>query len=248
MTTVVVLADPPVTECVPNLLPDSDDPDREVALYRAMLADVCATIQHGEGEVLINYRDPETVPSGVDPEASVRELLEEELADPSAVRYEVQVGTDDADKIGNALTHLLEAEELPTVAFARPTALFLRREHIGMTAMQLRTSDVVIGPSTDGRISFAAFGEPIDFTDVFAPPAIETLTERARAADLDVSFLPMTPLWSSSQDRRTAVSLLRSRVHAGALIPERTAKLVADWGLSAVVPETQPGDSTDSAE
>jgi hypothetical protein len=67
MTTVVVLADPPVEECVPTLLPESADPERNVALYRAMLADVCATIQHGEADVLINYRDPETVPDGVDP-------------------------------------------------------------------------------------------------------------------------------------------------------------------------------------
>jgi hypothetical protein len=234
MTTIVVLADPPVPECVPDLLPDDFGAEQNVALYRGMIADVCATIQHGEGEVLINYRDPETVPDGVDPEASVRELLDEELTDPGAVRYEVQVGSGDAAKIGNALTHLLDAEERPTAAFARPTALFLRREHIGTTAMQLRTSDVVIGPSTDGRVSFAAFGEPIDFTDVFAPPTVETLTERARAADLDVSFLPTTPLWERPDDRRTALSLLRARMRAGALVPERTAELVADWGLSPV--------------
>ncbi|WP_336327331.1 hypothetical protein [Halovenus sp. HT40] len=248
MTTVVVLADPPVPECVPDLLPDGFDADQNAALYRAMLADVCATIQHGEGEILINYRDPETVPDGVDPENSVRDLLDEELADPGAVRYEVQVGSDDAGKIGNALTHLLDTEELPTVAFARPTALFLRREHIGTTAMQLRTSDVVIGPSTNGRVSFAAFGQQIDFTDVFAPPAVETLTERARSADLDVSFLPETPLWERPEDRKTALSLLRARVRAGVLVPDRTAELVAEWGLSAVESDTVSDNSANSED
>lgn len=231
MTTVVVLADPPVPECVPDLLPDSYTAEQNAELYQAMLADVCATIQHGEGSLLINYRDAETVPDGVDPEASVRNALAAELTEPDAVRYEPQVGSDAAAQIGNALTHLLEEAELPTVAFARPTALFLRREHIGTTAMQLRTSDVVVGPSTAGRVSFGAFGEPIDFTGVFEPPAVETLVERARNATLDVSFLPVTPLWAAPDDRQSAVSLLRARLRAGALVPERTAELVADWDL-----------------
>jgi hypothetical protein len=231
MTTVVVLADPPVRECVPTLLPESGDSGRNVALYRAMLADVCATIQHGEADVLINYRDPETVPDHVDPEATVRELLESELAEPDAVRYEVQAGSDDASKIGNALTHLLDTEEQPTAGFARPTALFVRREHIGTTAMHLRTSDVVVGPATGGRVSFGAFTESLDFTDVFAPPAVETLTERARSAGLDVAFLPTTPLWEEPADRRSVLSLLRARMRAGALVPDRTADLIADWSL-----------------
>ena len=233
MTTVVVLAAPPVPECVPTLLPEADA-ERNCALYRAMLADVCATIQHGEADLLINYADPDTVPDGVDPEEPVRELLAAELDDPNAVRYEVQAGSDDASRIGNAITHLLDTEGIPTAAFARPSALFLRREHIGTTAMQLRTSDVVIGPSTEGRIAFAAFGAPVDFTDVFEPPAVETLTERARSADRDVSFLPMTSLWERPSDRQTVLATLRARVRAGVLIPTRTAELVADWDVSAV--------------
>lgn len=230
MTTVVVLAAPPVPECAPTCI--EGDAERNCALYRAMLADVCDTIQHGEADLLINYADPETVPDGVDPEASVRDLLVAELDDPNEVRYEVQAGSTDAGKIGNAITHLLETEATPTAAFAKPTALFLRREHIGTTAMQLRTSDVVIGPSTDGRIAFAAFGAALDFTDAFAPPAVETLTERAREIDLDVSFLPMTPLWDSPADRETAVATLRARLRADALVPARTAELVAEWDLS----------------
>jgi hypothetical protein len=151
----------------------------------------------------------------------------------------VQAGSDDASKIGNALTHLLDTEAQPTAGFARPTALFLRREHIGTTAMDLRTSDVVVGPSTDGRVSFAAFTEPIDFTEVFTPPAVETLTERARSAGLDVAFLPTTPLWEGPTDRRNALSLLRARMRAGALLPDRTAELIADWSLS--VPDESGG-------
>lgn len=232
MTTIAVLADPPVEECVPTVLPDSFAIETQVALYRAMLADVCETIQRGEANLLVNYPQPETVPDGVDPESSLRSLLEEESSDSGAIRYEVQVGESYAGRVGNTLTHLLETEDEPTVAVTDPTALFLRREHIGTMAMQLRTDDVVFGPAPDGRVYFAAFADPIDFTDAFADPAIETLTERATDAELDVSFLPMTPLLERPSDLPTAVSLLRARIRAGSLVPSRTAKLVAEWDLS----------------
>lgn len=232
MTTIAVLADPPVEGCVPTLLPDSFAPEKQVALYRAVLADVCQTIQRGEADLLVNYRQQEAVPDGVDPERSLRSLLDEELADPGTVRYEVQVGESYAGRVGNTLTHLLETEGEHTVAVAEPTALFLRREHIGTMAMQLRSNDVVLGPAPDGRVYFAAFGEPIDFTDVFAPPAVETLTERCTDAGLEVSFLPMTPVLEDPADLQSVVSLLRARMYAGSLVPKRTATLVADWDLS----------------
>lgn len=232
MTTIAVLADPPVEGCVPTLLPDSFAPEKQVALYRAVLADVCDTIQRGGADLLVNYRQPAAVPDGVEPESALRSLLEEELADPGTVRYEVQVGESYAGRVGNTLTHLLETEEKRTVAVAEPTALFLRREHIGTMAMQLRSNDVVLGPAPDGRVYFAAFGEPIDFTDVFASPAIETLAERCTDAGLGVSFLPMTPVLEGPADLQSVVSLLRARIYAGGLVPKRTATLVADWDLS----------------
>lgn len=242
MTTVAVLADPPVEACAPELLPDLDT-EKNLALYRAMLADVCETIQHGEATLLVNHPQPDGVPDGIDPEESLREFLSGELSDANEVRYEVQVGESYAGRVGNTLTHLLEQEELPSVAVAEPTALFLRREHIGTMAMQLRTSDVVLGPAQEGGLYFAAFTEPIDFTDVFAPPAVETVAGRATEAGLDVSFLPMTPLLSRPADRQTAISLLRARIRAGAIVPGRTAELVAGWDLS-VVDEATRSDSS----
>ncbi len=232
MTTIVVLAEPPTAECVPSLLPDSFPGEKHVQLYRAMLADVCAAIQHGEGNLLVNYRQPEAVPEGVDPEKLLADLLDSELTAPDEVRYEVQVGESYAGRVGNTLTHLLETEGKETVAVVEPTAIFLRREHIGNAAMQLRTSDVVLGPAPGGRVYFGAFAEPIDFTDAYAEPAIETLTERAIDAGLDVSFLPMTPFVEGPADLSTAISLLRARKRAGRIVPERTAALIEQWGLS----------------
>lgn len=231
MTTIAVLASPPVEGCVPQLLPANFDSERNRALYRSALVDVCETVQHGEADLLVNYPDPDTVPEGVDPEQQLRELLDAELTDPDAVRYEVQVGESEAGRVGNTLTHLLDQEEQPTAGVVEPTTSLLRREHIGTTAMQLRTSDVVLGPAPDGRLWFAAFTEPIDFTDAYAEPAVETFTERAVDAGLEVSYLPLLPRLDT--DLGTAISLIRARIRAGVLVPKRTASLLAEWELTA---------------
>lgn len=243
MTTVVVLADPPVEACVPALLPSAADAGDDTALYRAMLADVCTAIQRGEGEVLINHPPADEVPPGVDPVESIRDALADAVPAPDEVRYEVQVGETEAGTVGNALTHLLESEQQDTVAFADPTAVFLRREHLGNAAMQLRSHEVVLGPAPGGRVYFAGFREPIDFEDCFASPAIETLAAKGREADSSVSFLPMTPLFESSDDYETAISLLRARRRAERLVPEHTAALVEEWGLSV----GSSGDGSDNS-
>jgi hypothetical protein len=240
MTTVVVLAAPPVEECVPDLLPPAVDAGDDSTLSRAMLADVCTTIQRGEGDVLINHPPAEEVPDSVDSEESIREALSDVPA-PGEIRYEVQVGETRAGIVGNALTHLLDSEQHETVAVADPTALLLRREHIGNAVMQLRSHDVVLGPAPGGRVYFAGFREPVDFTDCFADPAVETLAEKGREAGHSVSFLPMTPLFESPEDFRTAISLLRARMRAERLVPEHTTPLVEQWGLSAA------GDASDNS-
>lgn len=256
MTTVVVLADAPGdTAPLDALVPDPLTAGEASALSRAMLADVCATLQHGEADLLVNYppadsespRDPddsegagddateggdehqtgETAPA----EASLRELLSDAVSDPGAVRYEPQVGTDRAARVGNALTHLLTEEGEESVAVVEPTAPFLRREHVGRAAMTLRTSDVVLGPAPGGRVTFAGFREPIDFADSYATPRLATLTERAVAADLEVDFLPTTPLLERPDDLATAVSVLTARREADRLVPPRTTALVEDLGL-----------------
>jgi len=232
MTTVVVLADPPVENCVPELLPADVEGGADSDLYRAMLADVCTAIQRGEGEVLVNHPPQAAVPDGVEPESSLRDALDGRVPAPSEIRYEVQVGESRSGKIGNALTHLLESEGEETVAVADPTGLFLRREHLGNAAMQLRTSEVVLGPAPGGRVYFAGFRESVDFEDAFADPPIERLANRGREAGRTVSFLPMTPLFAGPGDFETVSSLLRARRRAERLVPEQTAALLTEWGLA----------------
>lgn len=232
MTTVVVLAESPVDgEHLPALQPEPLSPAEATELYRAMLVDVCSMVQHAEADLLVNYPDPEWHASDIDPETTLRELLDPELPEPDEARYEVQVGESESGRIGNALTHLLDSEGEGTVAVLKPTAPLLRREHVGNAAMKLRSSEVVLGPSTAGGVYFAAFAEPIDFEDAFAPPAVQTLTDRGLDAELDVDFLPILPRLEGPDDLATGVSLVRARQQAGRLVPQQTAALFEEWGL-----------------
>lgn len=241
MTTIAVLSDPPVEGCVLSSLVESTALTREEAtrLYRAMLVDVCRAIQSSAGDLLVNYRDADQLPVDVDSEAVLRDALGEALRDPDDVRYEIQVGETFAGRVGNTVTHLLEQEGEDTVAAVEPTAPFLDRELIGSAAMKLRSSEVVLGPTTRGRVSLAAFAEPIDFTDAYAPPATETLTERGRDAGLDVDFLPMTPVAEREAGFADVVVQIRSRLRAGRNVPERTARVIDDLGLAVEMDEDQ---------
>lgn len=244
MTTLVVPAELPVAgETLPELH-DVLTPGEAKTLYTAMLQDVCEIVQHGEADLLVNYPPPDTVPAEVDPEAALRDVIEPAVPDPEEVRYEVQVGSSTAAQVGNALTHLLETEGEETAGFVGPTAPFLRREHVGNAAMKLRSSAVVVGPATGGRLAFAAFRDPIDFSDVFAPPAVRTVTDRAVSAGHDVDFLPLLPRIERAGDLATAAPLLRAREAAGRLVPARTAAVVGDLDLPAEVGETGDFDSS----
>lgn len=232
MTTVAVLADPPVGEVVLPSLGEPLEEEVRVALYRAMLADVCEAIQRGGADLLVNYPSADRS-SASDPEAALRGALDDELDDPA--RYEVQVGETYAGRVGNTLTHLLESEDEETVAVVEPTAVLLRREHIGSAAMKLRSSEVVLGPTPDAGVYFAGFGEPVDFADAFATPAVETLTDRAVDGGLSVDFLPMVPTVSDLASLRTVVAVVRARLAAGRNVPPRTAARVEERGLAVGV-------------
>lgn len=231
MTTVVVPAELPDGDVLSAVQPEPLSPSEAAMLYRASLRDVCKTVEHGEADLLVNYPAPERVPDDVDPESELRELLVDELSRPDGVRYEVQVGETYAGRVGNALTHLLDTESEPTVGVFEPTVPLLRRDHIGTMAMKLRTSDVVLGPAADGGLYFAGFTEPVDFTDSFADPAVETMTRRAREAGLSVEFLPMLPRIDSPAGLATTVSVVRARAEAERIVPAWTTACIEELGL-----------------
>jgi hypothetical protein len=90
---------------------------------------------------------------------------------------------------------------------------------------------VVLGPTTDGRVYYAGFTEPFDFENAYETPAVETLTARARDADLDVDFLPMEPVVETGRDLADAVVQIRARLRAERNVPYQTATVVDDLGL-----------------
>ncbi|AEM56491.1 hypothetical protein HISP_04510 [Haloarcula hispanica N601] len=235
MTTVTVLADPPVEGFVlQDLAGDLLDDAEAAKLYEAMLLDVCRAVEISGAELLVNYRASEQVPDGVDPETAVREPVTEALESPGNARFEVQVGSTFAGRVGNTVTHLLNREDVATVAAVEPTAALLNRQLIDSAAMKLRSSGVVLGPAEGGRVYYAGFGEPIDFEDSYATPAVETIGERAADAGLDVDFLPSTPVLETQSDLKTMVPLLRARNRAGRVVPERTMTFFDDLGIRVV--------------
>jgi hypothetical protein len=232
MTTVAVLADPPVEGFVlPELGNGLLDESEKTALYTAMLTDVCRAVEASGAELLVNYRPAEQVPDGVDPESAVREPLEAALDAPGQARYEVQVGSSLSARVGNTVTHLLEQEGVNTAAAVEPTAGLLTRQLIDSAAMKLRSSGVVLGPSTSGRVYYAGFAEPVDFEAGYATPAVKTLTDRAMDADLGVDFLPTAPVLQTPADLRTVVPLLRARHQAERVVPPRTTTLITEFAL-----------------
>ncbi|WP_225333823.1 hypothetical protein [Halomicrobium urmianum] len=232
MTTVAVMAQPPEPGVLPELVADDVLSEAEAAdLYEAMLADVCETVDASGGDLLVNYRPADGIDADVDdPEATVREVVDPIVdEDP---RYEVQVGSTFSARVGNTVTHLLEREGVRTVGVLRPSAALCGRQRIDSAAMKLRTSTVVLGPSTGGGVYYAAFEDTIDFEDAFATPAVETLVHRANDAGHDVDFVPPIPTMGTRDDLLTAVPQLRAhRESGGRWVPRRTIDVVDSLGL-----------------
>lgn len=235
MATVAVLADPPIDGFVlPEIATSTPLSESDATrLYTAMLTDVCRGVQDSGPELLVNYRDAGQVPGDVDPETALRDVLDDSLERPGDARYEVQVGETFAGRAGNTVAHLLEEEGETSVAVVEPTTPFLQRPEIGSAAMKMRSSDVVLGPTSGGRVYYAGFGEPIDFDGAYEPPAIETLTQHAGDAGLDVDFLPMQQVVETPADLAAAVARIRSLLRAGRNVPVETATVVTDLGLYA---------------
>ncbi|MFB6171180.1 MAG: hypothetical protein ABEJ23_01505 [Haloarculaceae archaeon] len=239
MTTVAVLCDPPRSGLVlSSLVASSPLTEPEAAdLYAAMLRDVVSAVAGSGGELLVNYRPDDALPrahADGDAAAEVREAVAPALADPDDARFERQVGETFAGRAGNTVTHLLEREGVTTAAVVEPTAAFLARSQVDNAAMTLRRSEVVLGPATEGRVYYAGFADTVDFTDAYASPAIETLTDRGVDAGHDVDFLPSLPVIETGADLAGALTLLRARRRAERPVPSHTAACLDDVGIAVV--------------
>ena len=237
MTTVAVLVDPPRSGLVLDSLADSTQlSEGEAAeLYSAMCRDVCRAVEESGGELLVNYRPDEELPGEFggeeSAEAEVRAMVEPVLDSPDEARFEVQVGSTFAGRVGNTVTHLLDQEAVATAAAVEPTAAFLSRQVVDNAAMKLRRHDIVLGPAAGGRVYYAGFGKAVDFDDAYAAPAVETLTDRGVGADCSVDFLEMQPVVETGEDLVTALAQLRARERAGRNRPEQVSAYLDEVGI-----------------
>jgi len=196
MTVIAVLAKPPREGLVlPELAETTPLSEAAVAeFYEAMLRDTFLAADRSGGELLVNYLPEdefdEAYHTDIDPVAELRSIAADTLDDVSEVRFEPQVGSSVSSRAGNTLTHLLDNEEVASAAVVFGTAPLLSRLQVDSAAMKLRTNEVVLGPAADGRVYYAGFTEPVDFTESFEGIELQRLTNRAGDADLDTEFIP----------------------------------------------------------
>jgi glycosyltransferase A (GT-A) superfamily protein (DUF2064 family) len=244
MTVIAVFADPPRPGLVlPELAESSPLSEAEAAeLYAATLKDTFRAAEHSGGELLVNYRPDDLLPDefadegnedAQSAEAEIRALAADALENPDDARFEVQVGSTFPARAGNTVSHLLNEEEVQSVAVVPGTAPLLTRKEIDSAAMKLRRNEVVLGPSERGGVYFAGFTDTPDFEDAYATPAVETLTHRARDAGHEVGFLPGMTRVETGDDLASLVPLLNARVNAERVVPEHTTVLLREWGLRA---------------
>ncbi|WP_129116378.1 DUF2064 domain-containing protein [Halegenticoccus tardaugens] len=246
MTVIAVLADPPREGLVlPELAETSPLTEIEAAeLYAAMSKDAFLAAERSGGDLLVNYRPDELIPDAFageeSAEAEVRALVADALGGTEDVRFEVQVGSTFDARAGNTATHLLREEDVTSVAIVRGSAAFLTRTAIDSAAMKLRTNEVVLGPSTDGRVYYAGFTDAIDFDGAFAPPELETLAARATDAGHDAEFLPMQPVVERGEDLLHLLPVLEARVSTRRIVPKHTTTLLRELGLRVDVDGGEP--------
>ena len=246
MTTIAVLADPPREGLVlPDLVETSPlDESAAADLYAAMLKDTFRAVASSGGDLLVNYRPEDLLPEefrgGENPEAELRALARTALDDLDDVRFEVQVGSTFDARAGNTAAHLLEREEVRSVAVVRGTAPFLTRKEIDGAAMKLRNNEAVIGPSEGGRVYYLGLTAPIDFEGAYTLPELETVANRAADAGHRVGFLPALTRVETGSDLISLVTTINARKTAGRIVPTFTAEFVAEVGLRVTEVDGEP--------
>ena len=233
---VVVPVDPPRSGLVLSALAEETPlpADATASLYEAAVTDVLRAVADSGGDLLVNYRDEETLPESHvdgDPEAEVRTLAGGALEDVSTVRFERQVGSTRSARVGNTVTHLLQREGVDGVAVLEPTVPLVRRAEIDSAAMSMRRYDVVLGPSSGGRTYLGGFTDSVDFTDAYAGPELATLARRTADADLRLGFAPALPSLTAESGLCSTIATLEARQVAGRPGGEATAAVIDELGL-----------------
>lgn len=228
---VVLPVSPPWSECVsPRFSIEAPDASNALeTLYEAAVADVASVAEASSGQLLVNYRDEETLPEtdrSDDPVEACRALVDDVVGED--VRFERQVGSTPAARLGNTVTHLLEQEEAAAVCVLDPLAPLVRRSDVDGVPMKVRRDSVILGPDGTGDVYLAAFTDPIDFTDACDSPVLSTLADRAREADRPIGFTPTVPRVTTDAGIAATSAAIDARRAANEPIPEATAAALED--------------------
>lgn len=240
MTVVVAMVDAPREGLVLPGLVDTTPLSQTDAtsLYAAFVKDLCRAAADSGGDLLLNYRPEPLLPkahrSGVDPQDAIEDLASDALSEDelAETRIEVQVGSTESARVGNTVTHLLGEDAVDTVTVCDPANPLRSRQHVDSIAMKLRRSEVVLAPGGRGRVSTAAFSEPIDFDGALTQPSLTTLTDRARDVDLAVDFAPQQTVVDTHDDLVGVLAVIRARQTAGRWVPQFTSRTIDDLGLA----------------
>lgn len=242
MPQVVVLADPPRDGLVLPSVPATSglSASHATRLYTAVLRDAVVAAEDSGGDLLVNYRPDGSLPEAHrreddDVESVLRDALAVALEEPDEARFEEQVGSSRSARVGNTVTHLLEEEGASSVVVVDPRAPTIGRTGIDELAMKLRRSEVVVAPSTRGRVAAVGFSEVLDFEGVLAAPSLTRLTDRAVDARLDVDYAAFEPLVETGGDVVSLVAGVRARATAGRYCPPFTEAAVEDLELGLAV-------------
>ena len=204
-------------------------------LAEAATMDVLHAARSSGGDLLVNYRDEETLPDAFDdgdPEAEVRDLVQDTLGEDAEFRLERQVGSTRAARVGNTVTHLLKRENAASVGVLEPTASLVQRTQIDGAAMSARRHEVVLGPDGTGSVYFAAFTEPVDFEDAYREPALNRLASRAEDRDHSIGFAPTIPTIEDPAGLAGTIAAIEAYRSASRSLPEATAAVIDDLGLT----------------
>lgn len=197
-------------------------------LYEAAAGDVARAVTESGGDLLVNYCEPDE--NDGESEEAARELLAG--IEPDEARFERQVGSTRSARMGNTVTHLLREEEATSVGILEPTTPLVARTEIDGAAMKIRGNDVVLGPGPNGSVYFAAFAEPIDFDDAYAPSALSTMARKGAEEDLGIGFAPMLPTVETEAGLRSTAAGIEARRAAERPVPGTTAAVLEDLDLA----------------
>jgi len=225
MPTIVVRTPPPLPAADDPFADTLDDPSR-LALRDALLCDACRAVESSGSDLLVTVEPIDGDSADDRAIEAVEDALDRCLE--SVPRVEPQVGSSPAARLGNTVTHLLDAGASSVgVVFA---GAIVDRSTLDQATIQLRTADVVLGPAPGGRLAYAGFVEPIDFTDALESPPIQTVADRAHDADRETTTIDLRPRVTDPETLADVTALVEARRLAGDRVPETLAAWIEESG------------------